>query len=178
MIITAGTVIDGHAADKLYPKKSDGTSEDRASGQPSISNQEEISYMPPFASNSWIKVRGKEQLLSKPSNASDVISSGDVVKISNPVKLIPPVGHIDQQLISPLDPRANASGNVFTESQLFQSASEFSFGVEDLNIPWSDLVLKERIGAGTFCCLPVPNFIDLFGQLYGVENTLNIWVDS
>lgn len=34
-------------------------------------------------------------------------------------------------------------------SQFFPSnSSEYTFYVDDLNIPWSDLVIKERIGAG------------------------------
>ncbi|KAI3471857.1 hypothetical protein Pfo_028510 [Paulownia fortunei] len=131
-----------------------GTVNDGDTGDSSSSNREEISNMQPFPTNSWIKVRGKEQLISKPSNTQDIISSTDIVKGSIPLKLIPPIGHKDvHPLISQLDPRVNTSKDTrFGEGgQLVPSkTSEFTFDIDDLNIPWSDLVLKERIGAGSF----------------------------
>lgn len=55
------------------------------------------------------------------------------------------------------DPRGNANKDVrFGEGGLlFQSKSsaELAYDVEDLKIPWGDLVLKERIGAGIFIWL-------------------------
>ncbi|KAL3839763.1 hypothetical protein ACJIZ3_024354 [Penstemon smallii] len=103
--LTAGTVTHGDS---------------RTSYLPSSSNQEEIFNMPPFPTNSWIKIHGKEQLPSKPSL---------------------------------LDPSVNTIRDTsFGEgSQIVQSKpSELAFDVEDLNIPWSDLILKEEIGAGSF----------------------------
>ncbi|GFQ00099.1 serine/threonine-protein kinase ctr1 [Phtheirospermum japonicum] len=139
-----GTVIDGD-----IPKQSEGTYVDRTSTQPSSSNREEI------VTNSWIKVHGKDQLLSRPSNAQNVISSANMLKGSIPLKLIPPIGHKEvQPHISLLDPRINTSKDArFGEggqSVASRATSEFTFEVDDLNIPWSDLVLKERIGAGSF----------------------------
>ncbi|KAL3825805.1 hypothetical protein ACJIZ3_021834 [Penstemon smallii] len=145
--LAAGTVIDGDTGDPLYPRQPDGAYVDRTCCPATSSNQEEISNMPQFPTTSWIKVRGKEQLLSRPFNAQDVVSSANI-------KPIPPTAHKDvQPVISPLDSRVNTSKDMrFGEGgQLVPSRpSEFTFDVEDLNIPWSDLDLKERIGAGSF----------------------------
>ncbi|KAL0410053.1 UNVERIFIED_CONTAM: Serine/threonine-protein kinase CTR1 [Sesamum latifolium] len=151
--LAAGTVIGGDTGDSMYPKQSERNSADRNSSPPSSSNREEI-FNTPFPTNSWIKVRGKEQLLSKQSNAQDVLSSMNVVEGSIPLNLIPPFGHKDvQPLIPPLDPILHTTRHMrFDErGRLVPSkTSEFTFEVDDLNIPWSDLVLKERIGAGSF----------------------------
>ncbi|KAL3642663.1 copper transport protein ctr1 [Castilleja foliolosa] len=138
--LVAGAAIDGD-----IPKQSDGTYADRTSAQPSSSN----------ATNSWIKVHGKDQLLSRPSNAQNVVSSANMLKGSIPLKFIPPIGHKEAHPhISLLDPRINISKDMrFGEggqSVASRATSEFTFEVDDLNIPWSDLVLKERIGAGSF----------------------------
>lgn len=152
LFVIAGTVIDGDTGDSMHPKQSEGTYVDRTSSLPSSSNPEEISNTPQYPTNSWIKVRGKEQLLSKPSNGQEVVRSTNTVKSSIPLKRIPPIGRDDvQSIISLLDPRVNTSKDTrFGEGgQLVPSiSSEFTFDVDDLNIPWSDLVLKERIGAG------------------------------
>ncbi|KAL3628365.1 copper transport protein ctr1 [Castilleja foliolosa] len=141
--LAAGTVIDGN-----IPKQSDGTYADRTSAQATSSNQDEI------ATNSWIKVHGKDQLLSRP-NAQNVLSSANMLKSSIPLNLIPPIGHKEvHPHIFLLDPRINTSKDTrFGEggqSVASRATSEFTFEVDDLNIPWSDMVLKERIGAGSF----------------------------
>ncbi|XP_048321302.1 serine/threonine-protein kinase CTR1 isoform X4 [Ziziphus jujuba] len=47
---------------------------------------------------------------------------------------------------------SSKSSRLFEGSQLIPSkpTKEFTLDIEDLNIPWCDLVLKERIGAGSF----------------------------
>ncbi|KAL0309584.1 UNVERIFIED_CONTAM: Serine/threonine-protein kinase CTR1 [Sesamum radiatum] len=151
--LAAGIVIGGDTGDSMYPKQSERNNADRNSSPPSSNNREEI-FNTPFPTNSWIKVRGKEQLLSKQSNAQDVLSSMNVVEGSIPLNLIPPFGHKDvQPLIPPLDLGVHRTNHMrFGErGQLVPSkTSEFTFEIDDLNIPWSDLVLKERIGAGSF----------------------------
>ncbi|XP_048321304.1 serine/threonine-protein kinase CTR1 isoform X6 [Ziziphus jujuba] len=65
----------------------------------------------------------------------------------------------DSSLIDPAIGRREAmrvdsskSSRLFEGSQLIPSkpTKEFTLDIEDLNIPWCDLVLKERIGAGSF----------------------------
>lgn len=125
---------------------------DRTSCLPSSSNREEISITPPYATNSWIKVHGKNHLHSRPSDSQEVVRSSNTIKNSIPLKLLPPTGHENaQSIVSFMDPRIKADKNArFGEgSQFFPTnSSEYTFYVDDLNIPWSDLVIKERIGAG------------------------------
>ncbi|KAI3447501.1 hypothetical protein Pfo_004166 [Paulownia fortunei] len=153
--LAAGTVIDGDTGDSMHPKFSDRTYEDRTSFPTSSSNREEVSCMSPLPKNSWMKVHGKEPLLSKPTITQDVINSTDIVKGSIPFKHLPPIGHkVVQPLVVMPDPRGNANKDMrFGEGGLLvpsKSRGELAFDVEDLNIPWSDVVLKERIGAGSF----------------------------
>lgn len=155
--LIAGTLIEGDTGDYMLSKQSEGTYVDRTSFLPSSSNQEEILTTPPYATNSWIKVHGKEYLLSRPSDSQEVVSSTNMVKHSIPLKLLPPAKHANSQsIVSFLDPRMDTSKNArFGEGgQLVPSqSSEYTFEVDDLNIPWSDLVLKERIAAGSFLLL-------------------------
>ncbi|XP_039160728.1 serine/threonine-protein kinase CTR1 [Eucalyptus grandis] len=61
-----------------------------------------------------------------------------------PRKNIPPSGHPGSRpMIARPDPRVDASRDS-------RFADEVSLDIEDLKIPWSDLELKERIGAGSF----------------------------
>ncbi|GAV85435.1 Pkinase_Tyr domain-containing protein/EDR1 domain-containing protein [Cephalotus follicularis] len=80
----------------------------------------------------------------------NIAHSTKMVKDPIPLEHIP---HIQPPLALP-DRRADTSKDLrFPErGQLVPSkaSKEISLDVEDLNIPWSDLVLKERIGAGSF----------------------------
>ncbi|KAL7133543.1 hypothetical protein ABFS83_12G147800 [Erythranthe nasuta] len=119
--LAAGTV-DGDTDESMFPKQADRTYEDRTSYPSGSGNREEVSNM---------------------------------VKGSVPLKLLPPMGHkAVQPLIVQSDPRGNTNKDMrFGEGGLLvpaKSSGELAFDVEDLNIPWSDLVLKERIGAGSF----------------------------
>ncbi|KAL8505033.1 hypothetical protein ACS0TY_016294 [Phlomoides rotata] len=119
--LAAGTA-DGDTCDSKFPKQSERTNEDRTSSPPNLSKQDDVSH---------------------------------ILKGSMPLRLLPPIGNkVVQPLIGQPDPR-NANKDVvrFGERGLpFQSRSsaELSCDVEDLKICWSDLVIKERIGAGSF----------------------------
>lgn len=83
----------------------------------------------------------------------NMIHSMNMVKDPNPLQHILPIGHREAQpRLSLIDQRVDTSkGLRFTESgQLVPSnpSKEFTLDVEDLDIPWNDLVIKERIGAG------------------------------
>ncbi|KAL2533576.1 Serine/threonine-protein kinase CTR1 [Abeliophyllum distichum] len=146
---TAGIVIDGDTKDSVYPRQPDRNNMDRISPQASSSNQDEISQLPHFPTNSWIKVLDKELLFSRPSNPQNI------VKDSAPPKHIPPIVHNDvQPPIAMPDPRIIPSKEVkFVEGGELvpsQSIGELAFDFEDLIIPRSDLVLKGTIGSGSF----------------------------
>ncbi|CAA0830402.1 Protein kinase superfamily protein [Striga hermonthica] len=147
--VAAGNIIHGEIS-----KQSEGTHVDRTNSPPSSSNREEISEAQPFATNSWIKVHDKEQLLSRPSNEQNVVSSGNILKSSIPLKLIPPIGNKEvHPVISMLGQRINTNKDTrFDEGgqSVASKTREFTFDVDDLKIPWCDLALKEKIGSGSF----------------------------
>ncbi|XP_057779364.1 serine/threonine-protein kinase CTR1 isoform X2 [Salvia miltiorrhiza] len=151
--LAGGTANKGGTDNSMHPKQSEGNYMDRTSCLPSSSNREEISITPQCATNSWIKVHGLDQLLSRPSDIQEVMSSSNKFKHSIPLKLLPPTGHENPQIVPFMNPRMETSKNArFGEGgQLVPcKSSEYTFYVDDLNIPWSDLVLKEIIGAGSF----------------------------
>ncbi|KAK6152330.1 hypothetical protein DH2020_014965 [Rehmannia glutinosa] len=148
------TFINGDTGASMHPRHVHRTFEDRTSSPPSSSNQEEVSGVLPVPTNLWMNVHGKESLLSKPSIAEDFINSTDMVKGLIPSKFLPPIGHKVVQPFMMPGPRGNANKVMrFGEGGLLvssKSSGELSFDVEELNIPWNDVVLKERIGAGSF----------------------------
>ncbi|KAK4392100.1 Serine/threonine-protein kinase CTR1 [Sesamum angolense] len=79
------------------------------------------------------------------------VVDGDIVKDSTPLKLAPPIGHKDVNALLNLRGPANRDARFGKGGLLVPSTSaELGFDAEDLKIPWSDLVLKETIGAGSF----------------------------
>ncbi|XP_041998055.1 serine/threonine-protein kinase CTR1-like isoform X2 [Salvia splendens] len=148
-----GGFLAGGTDNSMHPKQSEGNHMDRTSCLPSSSNWEEISITPQYATNSWIKVHGQEQLLSRPSDFQNVMGSSYAFEHSIPLKLLPHTGHETAQFVPFTNPRIERSKNArFGEGgQLVPcESSEYTSYVDDLNIPWSDLVLKEIIGAGSF----------------------------
>lgn len=71
-----------------------------------------------------------------------------------PGKYVRPILHGDTQLS---DPRDIENDMRFLEggSQLVpaKTSGDLALEIEDFDIPWEDLVLKERIGAGNPCLL-------------------------
>lgn len=168
LFVTAGIVIEGDTKGSTYRKQPEFLYMDRMSPQASSSNQDGISQLSQFPTNSWIKVLDKELLFSQLSNPQDVI------KDSDPPKDIPPIVHNDvQPLIAMPGPRKNPGREVkFVErGTVFPSKSsgELAFDFEGLVIPRSDLVLKGTIGSGTFflllqkqCYVQVPYYDIIF----------------
>ncbi|KAK6126307.1 hypothetical protein DH2020_039952 [Rehmannia glutinosa] len=154
LLVTVETFINGDTGASMHPRHVHRTFEDRTSSPPSSSNQEEVSGVLSVPTNLWMNVHGKESLLSKPSIAEDFINSTDMVKGLIPSKFLPPIGHKVVQPFMMPGPRGNANKVMrFGEGGLLvssKSSGELSFDVEELNIPWNDVVLKERIGAGSF----------------------------
>ncbi|KAH9674826.1 serine/threonine-protein kinase CTR1 [Citrus sinensis] len=95
------------------------------------------------------------ELFNSCNPTQNMTHSINMVKDPNPLKHIQPIGHRDAQPgLSSIDQRVDASKDLrFSESgQLVpgKPSKEFTFDVDDLDIPWNDLVLKEKIGAGSF----------------------------
>ncbi|KAL1541367.1 copper transport protein ctr1, variant 2 [Salvia divinorum] len=68
---------------------------------------------------------------------------------STPLKPLPPVQH---KVVSGPRGNGNKDGRSTGGNMLFQtkSSAELAFDIEELKIHWDDLVIKERIGAGSF----------------------------
>ncbi|KAH9738420.1 serine/threonine-protein kinase CTR1 [Citrus sinensis] len=95
------------------------------------------------------------ELFKSCNPTQNMTHSINMVKDPNPLKHIQPIGHRDAQPgLSSIDQRVDASKDLrFTESGRLvpgKPSKEFTFDVDDLDIPWNDLVLKEKIGAGSF----------------------------
>lgn len=137
----------------MYPKQSNKNYMDKNNSGFSPSNSGEISqsHLPPKASRT--KVRDRDSHHFNAYIPGNIISSAHMVKNPVPLNHTPHIGHRDlQPLISVSDPRLDTvEDQRFLEgSQLASTrpSRELTLDVEDLNIPWNDLVLKERIGAG------------------------------
>lgn len=139
----------------MYPKKSDRNYVDINTNVRSPSNSNEIPQLPPPPKVVRPKAHDRDSQLPKAYNLQNVISSTNMVKDAVPLKNTQQVGHRDAlPFIALSDPRMETvNDRRFVEgSQLVSSnpSREITFDVEDLDIPWSDLILKERIGAGSF----------------------------
>lgn len=120
---------------------------DRNSGTPSSSNQDEISLLPLQPQNAGIKGHNKDLQVSKLPNPHNIMGSANMALA---VQHVPPIGHRPPRALP--EPRMDTVKDPrFVERcQVVPLATsrELHLDVEDLDIPWSDLVLKERIGAG------------------------------
>lgn len=114
------------------------------------------------------------------------ITSQSTVQSTPFVDNVVPLNHISQigsrdsePLLALSHVRVDHANNLsfIDGSQLIRKPNELSFGIEDLVIPWKDLVLREKIGAGiyvlileeTFCAfLSLMNFSqrEMYSLLY------------
>ncbi|CAK9168074.1 unnamed protein product [Ilex paraguariensis] len=130
-----GADIDGDAGGSMYTKQSDWCDVGRNLPITSSSHSDE-----PI--NAWQKSRDKDSQPSKICNFQNDISSASMIGDRVPLQHIPPIGRGNN--VQPLIP--------LSDSQLVpvKPSREVTLDMEDLDIPWSDLVLKEKIGAGSF----------------------------
>ncbi|XVF76276.1 hypothetical protein PTKIN_Ptkin13bG0253200 [Pterospermum kingtungense] len=144
----AGTITDEeNPGFSLYPKKLNKIGTDRNNLVQVSSNMNDISKLalPPNVARSTAHDRDSHY-------SQSIILSKDIVK--DPLKHIPPLGHGDVQAQVLSDPMGDATkdSRIGEGSQLVPSkrSRELDLDIDDLNIPWSDLVLREKIGAGSF----------------------------
>jgi serine/threonine-protein kinase CTR1 len=144
--VIAGTVDDGAGPGfVMNSKQIDRTGPERNNLVQFPSNTNEISKLPRQLKVNHIS--GLDKAYNPSQNAKQSMNE---VRDPIPLKKIPPVVRRD---IRPLISLSDASKDSISEgSQLVsgKTSKELSLDVEDLDIPWSDLVLKERIGAGMF----------------------------
>ncbi|XP_060176998.1 serine/threonine-protein kinase CTR1-like isoform X1 [Lycium barbarum] len=134
----AGVAADGDA------KQSDRSCMDRNNAVPSSSNRAEISRLPLSPLNAWKNGRDKESQLSKMYNPPSMDT--DLVLVNH----VPPIREDAQLMVlshSRADTRFLAGGGHVVSGT---TSEELALDVEEFNIPWNDLVLREKIGAGSF----------------------------
>lgn len=94
------------------------------------------------------------------------VQSTPLVENVVPLNHISPIGSKDSEhLLALSHPRVDHANNLpFVDgSQLIRKPNDLSLGLEDLVIPWKDLDLREKIGAGIyflileekFCAFPL-----------------------
>lgn len=163
----AGTAVDGDAG------QTDRSSMDKSSAVPSSSNRDEVSRLPLPSINAWNKGCDKgSQLPAKyhPPNMSISMSQEkDLIHLKN----VPPIRYVDAHLIAISEARTDT----INDQRYFEGVGRLApakpsrglvLDVEDLDIPWNDLVLKERIGAGNPSLLVLATFKVLALCLFAV----------
>ncbi|XVE61543.1 hypothetical protein DITRI_Ditri06bG0049100 [Diplodiscus trichospermus] len=131
----------------LFPKKPDKIGTERNNLVQISSNMDDISqlHVPPNIARPGAHDRDSQY-------SQSIINSKNINK--DPLKHISPIGHRDAPVLVMSDPMRDATKDSrFAEgSQLVPSkpSRELALEVDDLDIPWSDLVLRERIGSGSF----------------------------
>ncbi|KAB1221280.1 Serine/threonine-protein kinase CTR1 [Morella rubra] len=150
-VAATGTVVDEDPWVSVHPKQHDMKYTDRNENMLISSDDDETSRLPFRPAKPSAHDRDSE--LFKSCNPSqNVTHSKAMVKDTTPLK---PIGYRDvQPLLVVSNPRVDAvTDSRFREGgQLIASkpSTEPSLDIEDFNISWNDLVLKERIGAGSF----------------------------
>ncbi|KAK1300552.1 Serine/threonine-protein kinase CTR1 [Acorus calamus] len=118
------------------------------------SNKDDISSPPPphIQGVPWTNQDARTQLQKLHNHLENVTSSKQFVDHPVPLKYIQPRDHRDvQPILAFPDPRADVSKDLrLLEGLPNKSINDMPLAVDDLNIPWGELVLKERIGAGSF----------------------------
>ena len=141
--MTAG---DGDIGDAVYSKQSDKNHADINIAMRSPSNSNEGSRLPPSKA---ARPKGHDRNSQLPKAYPQNITTKMVNDI--PLQHMAPTGHRDSQSYVISNTRMEVANNQrFEGGQLVphKASGDFALDVEDLDIPWSDLVLKERIGAG------------------------------
>ncbi|KAI5664839.1 hypothetical protein M9H77_24162 [Catharanthus roseus] len=141
---TAGDTVNVDDVDSTYHKRPDRILNDRSSCIGTSSNQNGNSLLPMPPQNVLVKGRNQESQLSRAQNSYNVL--GQHVPIFGHRDGRPPRAMSEARVDTVEDVRYVEGGQIISSGP----SRELSLDVEDLDIPWSDLVLKERIGAGSF----------------------------
>lgn len=137
----------------LYPKKHNKIGTDRNNLANISNNMNDISQLP----------------LRDSQYPQSIIHSKNIIR--DPLNRISPIGHLDVPALGLSDPMGDTTRDLrFAEgSQLVPSkpSRNLAFEVDDLDIPWSDLDLRERIGAGSFWSLSEEHlFLHYIGHIH------------
>lgn len=146
--------IDGDDSDFTCQKRPDRIFNDRSSNLATSSNQDEIPLGMP-TQNARIKGRDRESQLPRARNAYHILGSPSMALEPIPARHVPGIAYRDGRMpegSSEVSKDTGKSGRFVESGKIITTgpSRELALDVEDLDIPWSDLVLKERIGAGNF----------------------------
>lgn len=128
----------------------DGKCKDGTNPRPISNDSSRSSQLPVHPQVSHLSTSDQGSETYKSCNPQNIVDSTTVGKDPLPLKLKRPVA-IETPLALPnpnedvIDGRRFVEGNQFIHSK---PSRELALDMEDLDIPWSDLVLKERIGSG------------------------------
>lgn len=161
----SGTAVDGDAV------QTDISSMDRGCAVPSSSNRDEVSRLPVPPINAWKKRCNKGSQLPALYHPPNILTSMSQEKDLIPLKNVPPIRYGDAQLITISEARTDT----INDKRYFEGGGRLApakpsrklvLDVEDLDIPWNDLVLKERIGAGNPSLLVSSHFYGVSSVFY------------
>ncbi|XVF55647.1 hypothetical protein PTKIN_Ptkin06aG0053100 [Pterospermum kingtungense] len=131
----------------LYTKKVDKIGTDRNNLVHLSSNMDDMSQLPLPTNISRRTAHDRDSRYSQ-----SIMQAKNTIK--DPFNRIPPIGNRDVPVLVLSDTLGNTTKDLrFAEgSQVVpcKPSRELALEVDDLDIPWSDLVLRERIGAGSF----------------------------
>lgn len=118
---------------------------DKNNNTPISSDNDENSHLHLHPKVSQLSAQDRDSEIFQSCNPSQYIThSTAIVKDTTHLKRIPPVGHMRVDTIK--DSRFSEGAPLVSS----KPSKELSIEVEEFDIPWSDLVLKERIGAGIY----------------------------
>ncbi|ESW17250.1 hypothetical protein PHAVU_007G223500 [Phaseolus vulgaris] len=140
-------VFDNSSAEQF-----DGKYKDRNNPRPISTDSNRSSHLPLHPQDSHLSTREQFSETYLPCDAPQNIVDSTVGKYPPPIKHKRPVG-IPTPLALTNTNDDMIEGKRFIEgSQLIPSkhTRELTLDMEDLDIPWSDLVLREKIGSGSF----------------------------
>ncbi|XP_055807112.1 serine/threonine-protein kinase CTR1-like isoform X2 [Solanum dulcamara] len=153
--LSLNLVFDDSSAVDADAVQTDRSSMDRGCAVPISSNRDEVSRLPVPPINAWKKRCNKGSQLPALYHPPKFLTSMSQEKDLIPLKNVPPIRYGDAQLITISEARTDT----INDKRYFEGGGrlapakpsrELVLDVEDLDIPWNDLVLKERIGAGSF----------------------------
>ncbi|GAB2229600.1 hypothetical protein Drorol1_Dr00013847 [Drosera rotundifolia] len=145
--ISAGAVFYEDAQDIVYDKPSDAIVPERKASNPMVDYEASVLQLPSNATQAAGPGRDSHmfEFSSPPQNIS---------RATNAVKeTVAPSGQKGFQQYFPFSRGVVPKDNMLYESNQkvpLKTNRDIDLDMEDLDIPWSDLILKERIGAGSF----------------------------
>ncbi|KAI3746330.1 hypothetical protein L6452_08758 [Arctium lappa] len=141
---------DGDTGDAVYSKQSDKNHSEINIAMRSPSNSNEGSRLPPSKA---ARPKGHDRNSQLPKAYPQNIIGATKMVNDIPLQHMAPTGHRDSQSYVLSNTRMEVANNQKFEGGPHvphKASGDFTLDVEDLDIPWNDLVLKERIGAGSF----------------------------